>query len=283
MNHQPANTYPDARIDQVLDALRTTKPPTGLEQRIAARLSQATEARTQTAAAPSPIAVILRAVKDRRILLGPAKLYTAAPLALLITLTFAIIHHRFATNSAQANFNSHSNPVAQSQTAATSREAVALQSRHNLPTRTAALAAEGISAGETTTQVPRGFSFGSHTPLQTAGVLTPVPPPNPDAIALAETLAPSRPAPPMPLTAQEKLIQAATRPGQPIQLAELDIAREPHLRAAAQARTNEDMERYVKSLLAPFAVADALQPTTFPQSQEVSTVAPAEPTTAPIN
>ena len=70
---------------------------------------------------------------------------------------------------------------------------------------------------------------------------------------------------------------AATRPGQPIQLAELDIARAPHLRAAAEARETASIQRYVKSLLASFSVADALSPTTFSQPQETSTPTPAPP------
>jgi hypothetical protein len=100
-------------------------------------------------------------------------------------------------------------------------------------------------------------------------------PTDPDAIALAETLAPSRPAPPMPLTQQELLTLAATRPGQPIQLAELDLARAPALRAAAEASEQASLQRYVKSMLAPFAVAEALSPNNFAEPQEISTSAPA--------
>ncbi|HSY34487.1 MAG TPA: hypothetical protein VK814_01930 [Acidobacteriaceae bacterium] len=271
MNSQPANTYPDARIDQVLNALRTTEPPTGLEQRIAARLAQAAEARTATTspfaaaaqpASTSPFAVILTLSlpkgKAPRISFAPAKFYSAAALTVVIALTtFTLVHHHFSANIAQVNFNSHSIPVAQSQAALTGLQGADRQPRHTSPPTNPALAADAISS--------------------------PLPPSaqDPEAIALAETLAPSRPAPPMPLTAQEKLIQSATRPGQPIQLAELDLARAPHLRAAAQARENEDMERYVKSLLAPFAVADALQPTTDSQPQE--TPAPAPPTSNSSN
>jgi hypothetical protein len=280
MNHQPANTYPnpypDARIDQVLDALRTTEPPTGLEQRIAARLAQAAEARAQSAAShstPSYASVILNAVKDPCSSLGPAKFYSVAALTVAIALTtLAILHHHPAANTAQLNFNSHYSPIVQSQVAAPglngaefqSRrtlgfEGAGLQSRQTAPTTNPALAAEGISH--------------------------PLPPSaqDPEAIALAETLAPSRPAPPMPLTAQEKLIQAATRPGQPIQLAELDLARAPVLRAEARAHETATIDRYVKSLLAPFAVADALQPTTSSQPQEAPTSAPAEPNSNPSN
>jgi hypothetical protein len=275
MNHQPARTYSDAAIDQVLDALRTTEPPTGLEQRIAARLAQAAEARalptSPSVTASSYFAVILNAVKDPCISLAPAKFYSAAALTVVIALTtLMIVHHRPATNTAQINFNYHSNPLpqylatnssqsAQDRTTNSSLEGARLQSRHTSLIPTAASAAEGIS----------------HPPSPSAQ--------DPEAIALAETLAPSRPAPPMPLTAQEKLIQAATRPGQPIQLAELDLARAPIVRAAAQAREIASIDRYVRSLLAPFALADALQPITSSLSQEAPTSAPAEPTSNPSN
>jgi hypothetical protein len=279
MNPQPArtypNAYPDARIDQVLDALRTTEPPTGLEQRIAARLAQAAEARTLSAAAPSApssyIAVILNAVKDPCSSLAPAKFYSAAALTVVIALTtLTIVHHRAPVDTSRPTYAQSRVPhlrhgiidakvgIAPSATPIPGFEGAGLQSRHTMPASNPVLAEEASS---------------------------PLPPSaqDPDAIALAETLAPSRPAPPMPLTAQEKLIQAATRPGQPIQLAELDLARAPVLRAAAEARQTASIGRYVRSLLAPFAAADALQPTTFSQPQEAPTSAPAEPTSNPSN
>ena len=104
MSPQPPNTYPaahpDARIDQVLHALRTTEAPSGLEQRIAARLAQAAEARTQSAITNpttfSYVTVILNAVKDPRILLARAPRYwaAAAALTLLIALTTLTLLHR---------------------------------------------------------------------------------------------------------------------------------------------------------------------------------------------
>jgi hypothetical protein len=54
----------------------------------------------------------------------------------------------------------------------------------------------------------------------------------------------------------------------------LDIARAPSLRAAAEAREDARIRRYVKGLLASFALADALSPTAS-QPQEISTTAPA--------
>jgi hypothetical protein len=261
--HQAA--HPDARINHVLEALRTTEPPTGLEERVAQRLAQAAEARAlnsnncvvaaPTSHASSFFAVILNAVKDPRILLGPARLYTtAATLALLLTLTtITLLHHHTPSTTAQ------SKPIPSAPTQPT-----------NLA-QASALANPQVPQGNT--QVPRGFSLGSHSPFKTAGVLTPAP--TPDTIALAETRAPSRPAPPMPLTAQEHLLLAATRPGQPIEVAELDIARAPNLRAAANAREDASIRRYVRTLLAPLAVTDALSLTTISQPQEISTPAPA--------
>ena len=267
MNPQPPNTYPaaypDARIDQVLEALRTTEPPTGLEQRIAARLAQAAEARALTANGRavrlSFLAVILNAVKDPRTLLAQARLYSVAAAALTLLLavtTLALHHYRTPPSAAQSK---------------------SIPNKLYAPTQPATLAQ---AFGLDNTRVPQGFSLGSHIPNQRAGGLTPAPsqqPPDPDAIALAETLAPSRPAPPMPLTPQEHLMLAATRPGQPIQIAELDMARAPILRAAAEAREDANIRRYVKTLLAPFAVADALSPTNFSQPQETSTPAPPPP------
>jgi hypothetical protein len=278
MNSQPAQTYPDDRIDQILNALRTTEPPSGLEQRIAARLAQAAEARTLSATTnpttSSCVTVILNAVKDPCSLLAPAKLYTAAAaaLTLLVALTALTLHHRTPSTTARIP------PTVLTPTSARGLEGAGLQSRRSAPTRTAALATEGISTA-TSTQVPQGFSLGSHSPSQRTGVLTPASfrEQDPDAIALAETLAPSRPAPPMPLTAQEHLMLAAARPGQPILLAELDSARAPILRAAAEARETASIDRYAKSLLAPFALADELSPTTDSQAPETPTPTPPPP------
>jgi hypothetical protein len=285
MSTQPPNTYPaaypDARIDQVLDALRTTEPPAGLEQRIAARLAQAAEARqanpanasatilSSTPSAASFFAVILTLSlpkgKAPRISFAPAKIYAAAAtaLVLLVTLTtITLLHHRTPATTARTT------PIVVTPPSNRGLEGAGLQSRHNAPARTVALAAEGIS-------------YSSPQPSQTAPTSTAQP--DPDTIALAETLAPSRPAPPMPLTAQEHLMLVAMRPGQPIQLAELDMARAPILRAAAEARETANIDRYAKSLLAPFAVADELQPTTFSQPQESPTPSPAPPSNSSSN
>jgi hypothetical protein len=89
---------------------------------------------------------------------------------------------------------------------------------------------------------------------------------NPDAIALAETLAPSQPAPPMPLTAEERQLVRATRPGAPIEVAELDQLREPLLRAVAAQRERTHFEHYAAVLIAPLLAFQNSAPSTPPES-----------------
>lgn len=256
MNSQPVPIHPDARIDRVLEALGAAEPPAGLEQRIAARLAQAGEARmggaTRHAQGRSAFAVFLSARKGCRISLRPAKLWAVAATVIVVTLTtFIVLHHR--------------------------RPATAAHAKAMAPAPSPAFAKAFVPANARASQ---GFGFKSHPASQAAADRNPAAsqePNDPDAIALAETLAPSRPAPPMPLTPQEHLLAAAMRPGQPIQLAELDTARAPFLRAAAEARETASLDHYVKSLLAPFALAEALQPTTFAEPREARTPPPPPP------
>ena len=239
MNSQ---THTDARIDHVLTALRTTEPPAGLEQRIAAHLAQASASRTQSA---------LALPKPSYSLFAGAKFYAAASCAIVLALTtFTVLHNRITTTTQSPSIAYHS--TTPTRTASSTQTASATQPQ---PTRST---------------IPTTRSVRTSAP-------TALPPSaqDPDQLALAETLAPSRPAPPMPLTVQEKTLVAATRPGQPIQRAELDLARAPILRAEAEARRNREIERYVKGLLAPFALADALQSTKFSEPREISTAAPA--------
>lgn len=91
-----------------------------------------------------------------------------------------------------------------------------------------------------------------------------------DAIALAETLAPSHAATILPLTAQEQTLVQATRQGQPIEVAELDQVREPALRAAAAAREHRNLLHYVSVWLAPLAAFQSVQPDA-PEDPQLST------------
>ncbi len=126
-------------------------------------------------------------------------------------------------------------------------------------------------------QVAPRFSVGSHTAsLKIEGVLTPEP--APDAIALAETLAPSHPAPPLPLTAQEALLLRSTRQGEPIEVAELETRRESVLTQIAEARERATVREYIHGLLGPLATAQTLTP---PPSPSDDTKPAAESETPP--
>jgi hypothetical protein len=266
MSQHSSNT--DTRIDQILDALRTTEPPAGLEQRVAASLAQAAEARTLTAppfalkngrTPTSFFAVILNAVKDPRILFAEAPLYTLAvtSLTLLLALSIALhLHHKPSTIAQSKPLPNQ--PITPTQPPTLSQ--VSNPANTQLP-QTSRLS---------DTQVPQGFSLGSHSPTQRAGALTPAPP-DPDTLALAETLAPSHPAPPMPLTPQERLLQTATQRGQPIELAELDLAREPAIRAAAQAHEKAGLQQFVRSLVSQLVTSESLVPTTHTDPQPTPT------------
>jgi hypothetical protein len=65
----------------------------------------------------------------------------------------------------------------------------------------------------------------------------------------------------MALTAQERMLVTATRQGQPIELAELEILRQPALQAAAETRERATIRNYVHSLLGPLAAVEAINPT----------------------
>jgi hypothetical protein len=85
-----------------------------------------------------------------------------------------------------------------------------------------------------------------------------------DAIALAETFAPSHPAPPLPLTAQEALLLRSTRQGQPIEVAELETRRTSVLTEIAEARERANLREYIHGLLGPLATAQTLTPLPSP-------------------
>jgi hypothetical protein len=215
MNNHPEN--PDVRIDQVLHALRDAEPPTGLEARITtcttARIANAAEVRPVTT---SYFAVILNAVKDLRILFPEAKLYTfaATTLALLMALSlFALhLHHKPPTIA-------QSNPLP-------------LATAPQTPPRQITLA----PARPTAPATPKGHHQPTSSLPPSPTMLTaPITPTDPDTIALAETLAPSRPAPPMPLTQQERLMLSVLRSGDQEEIAALNPAERDFLFAQDQA------------------------------------------------
>jgi hypothetical protein len=98
------------------------------------------------------------------------------------------------------------------------------------------------------------------TPPSAPQLSTPLSPQ--DQLALEETNAPSLATPPMPLTAQERLLLRAARPGSAIEVAELDQLREPVLRAASAARDRANLQRYASGLIAPLLTFQNPEPPT---------------------
>jgi hypothetical protein len=244
---------PDHTITRVLNALRDTQPPVGLEARIARRLREAADVRASAANRVSYFAVILNAVKDPRILLGAAPRYTPAGIAVALLLLLALIplpFHRIYHIATAVN-----QPIISPTSRVQTLELPQLQAPQARPLR------PGFIKNPTATPV----SFAPQPQLSAA-----------DQLALDETLAPSQSAPPMPLTAQERVLLRATRRGAPIEVAELDQLREPFLRARAEARERANLSQYIHGLLGPLATAQALTPDPTP-----STPPPTDPQPLP--
>ena len=229
------NNETEARIDHVLHALRDTQPSPGLNARITDRIAERRLAITGSRTSSSSLfVVILNAVKDPRILFAEAPLYTlaAVSLAILAALSLTVFHsHRPTTTQSRISAS-----VIQPQSSAQNPEAIAahkpntsthfegagFQSRRTNNTANTVLAIEASS----TRSQPTNFQ-PSATPTD--------PDTDPDTIALAETLAPSHPAPPMPLTQQELLTLAILRSGDKEEIAALNPVHREALFAQEQA------------------------------------------------
>ena len=220
----------DVQIDQLLHAFATTPSPAGLEQRISARLAQRVE---QTRLDHTSLAVRFLASSSYPFAVA------AAAASVLLVATYGI------SREAQ-------------------QKEVALQ--------LATLATPEASSPVT------NASFASHEPVNAATpprrVLSvetasaPVPTNDPDATALAETLAPSQRTQALPLTQQEALLVQVTRSGQPIEVAELEPERNALLAKIETARARARFLDGAQGLLAPLAVAESLTPTSSPANDD---------------
>jgi hypothetical protein len=173
------NNQPDNAIDKVLAALRDAAPPEGMNARIAARLEQ----HAQPQPAPS---------RWRNLLIGSSPVaawgrgaLSGAAFALLAVAIVVALHHTSA-------------PIPQQAAAA--------------PTRNPAI-------------TPASTSTRSATPCAHPAAFRVATAPIPHAAEtswtenIAENTAPSRPAPPMPLTAQERQLVRLVRASNPNELA----------------------------------------------------------------
>jgi hypothetical protein len=211
----------DQRMDRLLHALSTEPVPEGLEQRISARVAQRTAELDESR--PSKLGAILQANP-----LGP---YAIAPAALTVMAAVCLLV--FAHSGV--------------------RQTTRLNLPTTLPGRATAPPAELVPA-----------SSVSHSTLamsvsRASSLLdSPSSQQDPDAIALNETLAPSHPAPALPLTAQEALLLRSTRRGQPMEVAELDTLLEAALMNRVTEQRRASLRETIQGLLGPLATAQAL-------------------------
>ncbi len=274
--------HSEARIDRILAALTSPEIPDGLEDRLAQRVagrlalaakncagSDALNTLTHEPPALSLIVLRLPAAKQPR-LWATASLSYAVPAALLSAI-LVLITLNLHDHNAPASTSSASMP-ARPITPQQAPKAAGAIARAQTPQ----IASLRVRPGQASPQATRNFTPEANrsAPGSFARAAIYQPPANLDAIALAETRAPSRPAPLLPLTGQERLLLAAARPGGPFQLAALDQARAPARRAAALARQDAEIRRYIRTMLAPIALSDALTSTRFREPPEVALSTP---------
>lgn len=238
MNPNPSHVASDAlddhidhNIDRALSALRDAQPRSGLNTRMLTSLAQRTK---------EPGGLPFHPVKGWGIVCGSKRenarraptlaLWAATSAATLTIASFAILHHPDAPPSARiarqggiAMSWSATNiaPTTRAQPSVESRPASTERtlpiSRH--PERTGVPGERSSLVGVASVAQPRTSVFENAriTEPPNGASATPT-----DAQALADLHAPSHPAPPLPLTPQEKLLLRMLRYGNLTQLAELN-------------------------------------------------------------
>jgi hypothetical protein len=236
----------DQRIDQLLHALGSTTAPAGIEQRVNARLAQReVVAEHRASLSIRPIGFSLNS-RLPRLTLGSGAILAIALAGIGVGFT---IHWRYTQTQS----------IATTTQSASSVPAIGLHHKPVTP------------PSETAAGKHRASNVPSQTPSPSNDAADAI-----DALALAETLAPSHPAPALALTDQETLLIHSTRPGQPLEIATLDLLRESALSAVAEARERASIREYVHGLLGPLATAQVLTPAS-PPSEEILPATDIEP------
>lgn len=242
---------PDSTIDRALSALRDAAPRPGLESRILSSLDHRTAAPQQT----------------RFHISAHIALWTAASAAIIAIASLAILHHRATpmADESSASVRHVLNPVILSGASrsdakskdpetvsrATNSEPV---STTNLARITHTLSSRPVNQAVILSEAPQGSS--RRTPVfencsdhlhqgcpihddarVVVGGIAQTPT---DAQALADLHTPSHPAPPLPLTPQERLFLRILRYGNATQLAELD----PVVRAQHDAEETTEFKAF---------------------------------------
>jgi len=212
-------------IQQALTGIREAQPDAGMEQRLLAALRQ-------RAAVPTPL--------WRRAISLPSWNWRLAAVSVMLVVAIAhfITHHRATTIAT---------PIASQPQPQLPRVVPEDNTAHK------AVYASNNPGGSKSSGLQR---TPKSTMPDTSSTLAAA-----DRQALDDTNAPSHPAPPMPLTPQERLLLAAARKGDPVEVAELEPAYASSLRAAAEDRKKSDIQQYAKLLLGPLALSESMNPT----------------------
>jgi hypothetical protein len=225
--HLPTDAAIDRDIDRALSTLRDAHPRSGLNRRILASLEH-------RAFAPQP----------PRLHLSARLTWIATAAAVLAIASLVALHHSGPSkNPVILSEASHGDAQAKGPTAAIRATNPQPLSAANLawvaePPQISTRPAVSISRHPEQSAATRRISASQDPgtkPQPDAAATTPT-----DAQLVADLHAPSHPAPPLPLTAQEKLFLRMTQYGNATQLAELN----PVIRAQQDAAETADFKSF---------------------------------------
>lgn len=201
----------DHDVDRVLRGFAQATPPAHMEQRVLAHI----ERREQQPTATHPSCSSLLALR-------PRWAFATATLALGLTTIALITHSHHAPHTIASNTPTapHAPVIADSSAISTIPRSIGSSPRRAIQQH----------PPRSTTLVPAG---NKPEPLDAATCHC-------DPIALAEASAPSHPAPPIPITGEERRILRLMRAGQYEQLAQLD----PRNLEREMARERDDFNAY---------------------------------------
>jgi hypothetical protein len=256
-------------IEKVLAGLRSPDAPIGMERRILEALQDQASARSRSGwrrLRPIWLAMPARPVAGRPLAWGVA-------LAGVFAVAIAIpAIHRLGRGSGRQSARSLAQLPARSPSRSPSRSEMNQVSERSA----AGLSPEGVAKS-----TPYALSRPGLRTAKQANVRRATDVQGSESVAVEEMLAASHPAPPMPLTEQERLLLRIAHRGDPVELAMLD----PMRRAARDVEEQTEFQRFFKPRTIEQPTAD--QPTTeqpavgqpaTPQST-TEQLTPAQPTT----
>jgi len=202
-------------IDKVLAGLRDVAAPAGMERRVLDRLEELAQARSRTGW--SWLGSIRRVVRGRSVAMSYAACGVAVAVIFVLALAVPAIRRL-----------GHAAPVH-----------VSVRSKMVVPERSVPLATSEVSTTDvgSSSREPRvRLAEAANSP---GARLVPATDSD-DSVALSETRAASFPAPPMPLTEQERLLLRLAHRNDSVELAMLD----PKLRELRDAQEKAEFQRF---------------------------------------